>query len=232
MKKKLKKIPIWVIIAICVAAGLVVASIVCLILVKNAEAEDLRKAKEMTAKVLDTRTAVETYLNVETEDGKLQDFEDEVEKAGGYLRELGENRAVKEGTAKELFEKASEKMGDLQFVGETEQLLKDVTSDNALSDEEVEQLANSGSKYLQELAQGYKEYRAKVAEFMEKYADLKGKNKTELDADYAAIQQDGNELAQKYAEIKFEDVYGMSRDDILNFYATMEELSKYLAEKN
>ena len=67
---------------------------------------------------------------------------------------------------------------------------------------------------------------------MEKYADLKGKNKTELDADYAAIQQDGNELAQKYAEIKFEDVYGMSRDDILNFYATMEELSKYLAEKN
>ena len=67
---------------------------------------------------------------------------------------------------------------------------------------------------------------------MEKYADLKGKNKTELDADYAAIQQEGNVLAQKYTEIKFDDVYGKSRDDILSFYATIEELNKFLAEKN
>ena len=211
MKKKLKKIPIWVIVVICVTAGLVIASVVCLILVKNAEAEDLRKAKETTAKILETRAAMETYL---------------------YLRDLGESRVVEEGKAKELFEEASEKMGDLQLVGETEQLLKDIIDDNKLSDEEVEQLANSGSKYLQELAQNYKEYRAKLAEFMEKYADLKGKNKTELDADYAAIQQEGNVLAQKYTEIKFDDVYGKSRDDILSFYATIEELNKFLAEKN
>ena len=232
MKKKLKKIPIWVIVVICVTAGLVIASVVCLILVKNAEAEDLRKAKETTAKILETRAAMETYLNTEAEDAKLDSFESEVEKAGGYLRDLGESRVVEEGKAKELFEEASEKMGDLQLVGETEQLLKDIIDDNKLSDEEVEQLANSGSKYLQELAQNYKEYRAKLAEFMEKYADLKGKNKTELDADYAAIQQEGNVLAQKYTEIKFDDVYGKSRDDILSFYATIEELNKFLAEKN
>ncbi len=41
----------------------------------------------------------------------------------------------------------------------------------------------------------------------------------------------GDELKKKYAEIKMDDVLGMSRDDILRFYGTIEELDNYLAEK-
>ena len=45
------------------------------------------------------------------------------------------------------------------------------------------------------------------------------------------VKVTGVTKAENYAEIKFDDVYGMSRDDILKFYATIEELNKILTEK-
>ena len=238
--KTQKKFPVWAIVLICAVAGLIIAGIVCFVLIKVGEADDLRKAQEITDRILETRADVTAFLDTKVDAAELTDenketlanFEEAIEKAGDALRELGEKQAVKEGEAKSKFENASNELGNLQEVAEVEQLLMDVTEDGAISDEEIEQLAGSGNEYLKTLATDYKEYRTKVAEFNEKYADLKGKKKTELDADYAEIQQYGNELAKKYASIEFADVHGMSRDDILKFYATIEELKNYFAEKN
>jgi hypothetical protein len=84
---------------------------------------------------------------------------------------------------------------------------------------------------LKNISKDLEDYRKKVKDFKEKYANLKGVDKTQLDNDYAAITNAGQELTKKYAEIKTDDVYKMSRDDILSFYATIEELNKYLSEK-
>jgi uncharacterized membrane-anchored protein YhcB (DUF1043 family) len=237
-KKQKKSFPIWVIAAICLVAGLIIAAIVFFVLVKISEAEDLRKIQEKTDEIFGTRTAVEKYLNAKSETVELSEenkaifaeFEDAVDKAGSLLKDLGEIRNMKDGDGKEKYEAAAEKLGNLQKVSEIEQLLMDAIEDGALSDEELDQFTNADSEYLKNLAKDYKDYRTKVAEFNEKYADLKGKNKAELDADYAKIQQDGNDLAKKYAEIKFDDVYGMSRDDILKFYATIEELNNHFSK--
>ena len=239
-EEKQRKFPIWAIVAIFAVIGLAVAGIVCLVLVKHAEKEDLRQAIDLSQSVIDMRAAVETYFAEKTDKieltdeqkEKFEDFENAVAKSGDLMRELGEKSSVKDGDAKTKYEDAAKIYEKLQEVGEVEQILMSALSDRALIDEELDEFANGKNEYLKKMATEYKEYRTKVAEFNEKYADLKGKNKTELDADYAKLQQDGNELAKKYAEIKFEDVYGMSRDDILKFYATIEELNKILAEKN
>ena len=243
MKEKKKKFPIptWAIITICAVGALLVAGIVCLVLVLSAQANDARKAIEAVDEISGTRTAVETYFDSKiSEDGKIpgesrsafMEFQAAVERAGGYLKDLDKNRFVKEGEAKEKYDEASKKMGDLQSVAEVEQLMMDALDDGALSDEELDSFANSNNEYLQNLGKSYKEYRAKVKEYNEKYADLKGKNKAELDTDTAAIKQMGDELTAKYKDMKFDDVYGMSRDDILKFYATIEELKTILAKKN
>lgn len=234
-----KKFPIWAIIAIFVAIGLIVATVVFIVMMKVAEAEGYRKAKEDTDEILGTREAVVAYLSAENEGEKLSDenkekfenFEKAVDELSEKMNKLGESRVVHEESIRVKYDEATDQLGNLQYVSETEQMLADAMEDGALSDEEIEQISNSESEYLKKMAEDFKEYRAKVKEFNEKYADLKGKNKTELDADYAKIQQDGNELKKKYEKIEFDDVYGMSRDDILKFYATIEELNKILTEK-
>ncbi len=234
-----KKFPIWAIIAIFVAIGLIVATVVFIVMMKVAEAEGYRKAKEDTDEILGTREAVVAYLSAENEGEKLSDenkekfenFEKAVDELSEKMNKLGESRVVHEESIRVKYDEATDQLGNLQYVSETEQMLADAMEDGALRDEEIEQISNSESEYLKKMAEDFKEYRAKVKEFNEKYADLKGKNKTELDADYAKIQQDGNELKKKYEKIEFDDVYGMSRDDILKFYATIEELNKILTEK-
>ena len=240
-KKKKFSIPTWAIIIICAVGALLVAGIVCLVLILSAQADDARKAIEAIDGISGTRVTVEAYFESKiSEDGKISsenrsafmEFEAAVEKAGGYLKDLDKNRFVSEGEAKEKYDEASKKMGDLQGVAEIEQLMMDSLDDGVLSDEELDSFVNSNSEYLQNLGKSYKEYRAKAKEYNEKYADLKGKNKAELDANAAAIKQMGDELTAKYKDMKFDDVYGMSRDDILKFYATIEELKTILAKKN
>ena len=234
-----KKFPIWAIIAIFVAIGLIVATVVFIVMMKVAEAEGYRKAKEDTDEILGTREAVVAYLSAENEGEKLSDenkekfenFEKAVDELSEKMNKLGESRVVHEESIRVKYDEATDQLGNLQYVSETEQMLADAMEDGALSDEEIEQISNSESEYLKKMAEDFKEYRTKVKEFNEKYADLKGKDKAQLDADYAKIQQDGNELKKKYEKIEFDDVYGMSRDDILKFYATIEELNKILTEK-
>jgi hypothetical protein len=107
----------------------------------------------------------------------------------------------------------------------------DAMEDNALSDEELDEFEKSGSGLLQQIAKDYKAYRENVKAYNEKYADLKGKNKTELDADYDKLKKEGEELAKKYAKIEFDGVYGKSRDDIFQFCGTIEEINKIISEK-
>ena len=239
LEEEKKKFPIWVVATILVVVGLLVAGIVCFVLIKNAEVDDLRRSRELTENIAGTKVAVEEYFSAKSETVELtdetkelfEDFENAVAKLNEYMGELGEHGAVKNGDAKSKYDEARAAYDHLREVGETEQQLMNVTNDGALSNEELDELANGKNEFLKNLANEYKEYRTKVTEYNEKYVDLKGKNKTEFDEDSAKLKQAGEDLAKKYAEIKFDDVYGMSRDDILKFYATIEELNKILAEK-
>jgi hypothetical protein len=237
--KKIKKIPIWVIVAIFAGIGLVVALIVFIVMMNIGIAESYREAKEFTEEIVGTCEDVKAYLYGENEGEKLSDenktkfenFEKAVEKDTDIMKKLGESRVVHDEEIRVKYDKATEELGQLQLVSETEQLLMDAMEDNALSDEELDEFEKSGSELLQQIAKDYKAYRENVKAYNEKYADLKGKNKTELDADYDKLKKEGEELAKKYAKIEFDGVYGKSRDDIFQFCGTIEEINKIISEK-
>jgi hypothetical protein len=63
-----------------------------------------------------------------------------------------------------------------------------------------------------------------------KYGDNKEKSNELIEA-YGKIQVRGDELNKKYNALTLDDLLGMSRDDILSFYAKIEELKSILAKK-
>ena len=237
--KKIKKIPIWVIVAIFAGIGLVVALIVFIVMMNIGIAESYREAKEFTEEIVGTCEDVKAYLYGENEGEKLSDenktkfenFEKAVEKDTDIMKKLGESRVVHDEEIRVKYDKATDELGQLQLVSETEQLVMDAMEDDALSDEELDEFEKSGSELLQQIAKDYKAYRENVKAYNEKYADLKGENKTELDADYDKLKKEGEELAKKYAKIEFDGVYGKSRDDIFQFCGTIEEINKIIPEK-
>jgi len=242
MEKSEKKFALWKKILICFLIMIAVAGGVFAVLAmleKRSEAEAYAKAIDGTNEILGMRDDVKTYLEL-TADGveisdenkaKFERFQEAVRKNGELLNELSENRVMKDDTVKAKYDEATEKLGELQHVAKIEQVMMNVMEDGELSDDELTTFSDLDSGYLKNLASEMLKYRAEVAEFQEKYADLAGKDKTELNADYAKIQQSGNELAKKYEKIEFDDVYEKSRDDILGFYGTIEELNKILNEK-
>ena len=92
IEKQKRKIPIWIIVVALVALGLIIAGIVCFILVKNGEAEDLKKARGLSSDIFETKVVVENYINTKTETLELteedkelfEDFENSISKAGDF----------------------------------------------------------------------------------------------------------------------------------------------------
>ncbi|MDO4219734.1 MAG: hypothetical protein Q4D22_00660 [Candidatus Saccharibacteria bacterium] len=238
-EKKKKTLSRGAKIAICVVAGVLAAVGVCTALWLTNRVTGYREAKNYTSEILSTKAAVEEFLDAKvgeegiSEENKMTftDYSDAVKKSSDYLESLGATGVLKNETVNEKYETAKKELEKLVRVKDVESKLMEILEDGEISEEELTTLKDLKSDYLTKMAEDLAEYRAKVAEFNEKYADLKGVKKTDLDNDYAALVAAGDELKKKYAEIKMDDVLGMSRDDILRFYGTIEELDNYLAEK-
>ena len=226
-------------IAICIVIGLVVAGGVFTTLFFVNRISGYREAKNYTDEILGTKDAVVAYLDRKldgeklTEDDKkaIDDFKTAVEKAESYTESLSASKALKDKNVSEKYEKAKEELTKASVYKTIEQKIFGVLKDGEISEEELKVFDDSDNEFLKSVSSDLKEYRKKVSDFKEKYTDLKGANKKQLDDDYAAITNAGQELTKKYSEIKIDDVYKMSRDDILSFYATIEELNNYLSEK-
>ena len=198
MKKKIKKIPIWVIIAIVVGIGLIVALTMFIVMMKVGEAESYRDANEKTDTIVSSCEEVKAYLQAENEGEKLSDenktlfenFEKAVDESSEIMKKLGDSRVVHNEDIRTKYDAATDELGQLQLVAETEQLLMDALEDGALSDEELDMLEKSESELLQQMAKDYKDYRENSKAYNEKYADLKGKNNTELDTDFAKLKRE------------------------------------------
>jgi hypothetical protein len=99
-----------------------------------------------------------------------------------------------------------------------------------LTDENLARLKKSESEALKVLAEELSEYRAEVANFKKQYAANAKKDSAVIEA-YGKMQLIGEDLNKKYADVKLETIIGMSRDDILGFYETIEELNNILTAR-
>ena len=83
---------------------------------------------------------------------------------------------------------------------------------------------------LKTLAEELSEYRAEVANFKKQYETNAKKDSAVIEA-CGKMQLIGDELNKKYENMSLETIIGMSRDDILGFYETIEELNNILTAR-
>ena len=224
-------------IAICVAAGLLTAIGVCVGLWLTNRVTGYSEAKDYTATILEAKAAVEDFLNSEIgEEGLTEESQamfakisEAVEECAGYMESLGASAVLKNERVNEKYEVAKTKMAQLQLAKERSAIVMEVLADGEISDDELEMLKKLGVEKMAEMAEDLTEYRSKVTEFQTKYKEASGVDKTTLDNDYTNLVAAGEELTEKYAELELSDVLGMSRDDILGFYGTIEELDETLS---
>ncbi|MBR6961705.1 hypothetical protein IKH79_02980 [Candidatus Saccharibacteria bacterium] len=208
--------------------GVGLAAVVAVFVLAAVNRVDYGGAKEQTAKIVATRGAVEEFLDAkEFEQGKADAFEAAVSGAREALGKLAESSATKDGRVKESVEAAQgefAKIEKLNTIWGDAKLLQD------LSDQNLAKLKNSESEFLKKLAGELIDYRKKLADYKAKYGSGKEQS-TELLSAFSEIWNEGEELETKAGKASLEEISGMSRDDITVFYAKIEELNKYLAEK-
>ena len=186
---------------------------------------DYSGAKDLTGEILDTRVDVEAFFEQSERVEIFADaFEEAVPKAREALRKLAGSSAMKDSRVKEGVEQAQGEFAKLEKMAS---IWKDVDSLGDLSDENLAKLKKSESKFLAAFAKEFEDYMKECAAYKEKYGAEKD---DDLIREYGEIWNKGEDLKKK-AQASIDEIFGMSRDDIMAFYAKIKELDEYLATK-
>ncbi len=221
-------------IKIAVAIGIAALVVVFSAMAITREQLDYRTGKEKTSSILDTQAAVEDFwdgkvdedITIEQRD-VMDRFNTALERVDDDMALLATSNILKDSEAAKRYDEAMVKYGKvkkLHKIWDDVVLLEDISEDN------LAKLAQSESEYLKTLAEELTEYQNQQKEYSEKYGGG-GKGSNELIEAYSNIWQNGDKLAEKYKNAKIEDITGMSRSDITDFYATIKELNNYLSKK-
>lgn len=192
------------------------------------------EAHDMVSAIAGTKSTIEDFLDNkpesldfnEADKKKIDEFEAVTEKCRNYIESLSASNVLKDEVIAQAYESVKteySKIEKLDTIWGDVKLLLDLT------DENIEKLKASSSEYLKVLGEELSEYRAEMANYHELHDN--GAKKEGLIEDYGKMHNIGAELEEKYAEINLDDILGMSRDDILVFYAKIEELNNKLSEK-
>ena len=193
------------------------------------------EARENVSEIAKTRESVEKLFDAKLESLELTDedkaiiseFEGALEKCKNYITSLEASNVLKDAAVAEKFNAVKEKYALVEKLSNSwndTKLLFDLT------DENLAKLKKSESEALKVLAEELSEYRAEVANFKKQYAANAKKDSAVIEA-YGKMQLIGEDLNKKYADVKLETIIGMSRDDILGFYETIEELNNVLTAR-
>lgn len=103
--------------------------------------------------------------------------------------------------------------------------------DGMYTGDKFENLLNSENDFVKKIAKDIADYKKAAEEFAEKYSDTSSVNEDTMIIDYGNFQIKGESLLDDYSDISFDDIFGYSKDDVLKFYASIEELVSVLNEK-
>lgn len=100
---------------------------------------------------------------------------------------------------------------DFSYIADAAAAIRDGKS----AKEQYEHLAKSGSTELaRKFGQDMLDYLEKIDKFKEKYADKTDIDELKMQEDYGVVQNLGVELTKKYEKVSFEDIVGISREEI------------------
>lgn len=224
-------------IVFCVISMLVVALVVFLgaflgrKLTEN-ERKDYTEVRAEVLKLMDDREAVEKFLNLEIKTAKLNDADkkvvDDFEKAvpedgdvQSLLQKILDINKEEDEEIKKAVDGVALTYIELHSVYLLERDLA-IMFDGELSDEDLATLEKSENDYLAKLAKEVGDYRAKV-----KGLSAKDDN---FEQNYKLLEEEGEKLQKKYAEVKLKDIMGKTEEEVMEYYDKVEELNTILLE--
>ncbi len=98
-----------------------------------------------------------------------------------------------------------------------------------LDDNNLASSCDGTSTKVQEMCGSIAELREKVADFVEKYPEDKSLSATErlkMIQEYGEIEEFGDEIEKRYAEIDFAELFDVKSEDITGFFDIVEKLKK------
>ena len=224
------------IIAICVVLGVLAFGGTLLGLLSSRGNLGYEEARNYADEILKTKVEVSEFLDGEVKDIELTDeektkfenFEKATDKAASYLGNLSASNALKNKEVNEKYEKAKADFEKLQEVAKTEKVLYGLFGSEEIDLGEIEK---SDNEFLKKFAKTIGDYKEEAKNFVKKYQDVETIDEDVMSEDYGKFQLKGEAIIDEYSETSFKDIFGYSKDDVLKFYASIEELVSILNEK-
>lgn len=224
------------IIAICVVLGVLAFGGTLLGLLLSRGNLGYEEARNYADEILKTKVEVSEFLDGEVKDIELTDeektkfenFEKATDKAASYLGNLSASNALKNKEVNEKYEKAKADFEKLQEVAKTEKVLYGLFGSEEIDLGEIEK---SDNEFLKKFAKTIGDYKEEAKNFVKKYQDVETIDENVMIEDYGKFQLKGEAIIDEYSETSFKDIFGYSKDDVLKFYASIEELVSILNEK-
>ena len=193
------------------------------------------EARETVSGIASTKESIEKLFDAKLESLDLSDedkavmeeFETALAKCKDYKTSLEASNVLKDEEIAKKYDEVKEKYSRIEKLSQS---WNDVKLLFDLTDENLAALKKSSNQTLKTLAEELSEYRAEVANFKKQYETNAKKDSAVIEA-YGKMQLIGDDLNKKYENMSLETIIGMSRDDILGFYETIEELNNILTAR-
>ncbi len=224
-------------IGLYIAAVLVIAGVVFvgLFFVNKPKDEQVEKVnyKEVRAGIqefINGREETEKFLDLKIKSAKLSEEEQKIvdkfekvvpddNKMQAVLQKVKDVNANKDRAIEEAVNKVALSYVNLHKLYLVEKDMS-VMYDGELSDKDLEALSKSDHKYLVNMAKVINDYRGKVKKLSAKDKDF--------EKSYKSLLEEGESLNKKYATVKFEDIIGVKKEDVLAYYDRIDELNRTL----
>ena len=227
------------IIVICVICALVAFGATLAVLLAMRGNLGYEEARNYADEILKTKDSVAVFLDTEFSDLEIDEeeqtridlFEKASNKAEQYMESLGASSALKNKEVAEKYEQAKSDFEKIKDVAKVEKDVFGLLGEEGINEEKLKELADGDSEFLKKFAKDIIDYKKLAADFAEKYSDIKSVNEDAMVVDYGNFQIKGEEILEDYKDVSFKDIFGYSKDDVLKFYASIEELVSILNEK-
>ena len=235
-KEPVSKVKIAIICVVCALLAFGVTLAVLLAMRGNLGYEEARNYAD---EILKTKDSVAVFLDMEFDDLEIDDeeetkielFEKASDKAKQYMESLSASSALKNEQVAEKYEQAKKDFARIEDVTKAEKDLVGLLGEEGIDTEKLAELTKSENEYIKKFAKDLSEYKKLATEFGEKYSDNATIDEDAMIVDYGNFQIKGEEILSEYENVSFEDIFGYSKDDVLKFYASIEELVSILNEK-
>lgn len=186
----------------------------------QAEVQEFMNGREETEKFLDLKIK---SVKLSEEERKIVDKFEEVvpddNKMQAVLQKVKDVNANKDRAIEEAVNKVALSYINLRKLYLVEKDMS-VMYDGELSDKDLETLSKSDYEYLVNMAKVINDYRGKVKKLSVKDKDF--------EKNYKSLLEEGESLNKKYAAVKYEDIIGVKKEDVLAYYDRIDELNRTL----